>query len=101
MYEVDNEIIHDQKAMWHLALSFKGRYNFLKEQLANYKRDNCILYEGELIFKSRDGKLFEKIVRQYTQDLAAIERVIDQDIKLNSNGNEHYVKYVRNTKDIS
>ncbi len=94
MYEFDNEIIHDQKAMWHLAVSFKCRYNFLKEQLANYKRDNCILYKGNLIFKSRDEKLFQKVVREYKQDLTAIERVIEQDIRLNSGNEKHYVKYI-------
>lgn len=97
MYEFDQEIIHDKQAMWHLAVSFKNHYNFLKEQLQSCKKDNCILYNGNLLFKSRDKKLFEEVVKEYENDFIAIERVIAKDIRLHGDNQQHYIKYVHST----
>ena len=44
-YKLSEDIIHDSKAMWDLACSFKIHYDFIKDQIEKSKIDNSILYE--------------------------------------------------------
>lgn len=98
MYSFEEEIIHDKQAMWYLALSFKCRYDFLKEQLLKIEKDDCyIMHNGNLVFKFSDPIKFKKVAREYKQDLKAIEHVFKQDLKWR-NTEESYAKYLSEEK---
>lgn len=92
MYVFDEEIIHDKDAMWGLALSFKAYYGAWAKELQKVNSgESCMNYDGKLIFKRHDEKLFKKAVEDYKHRVKTLENIIKNDLTYETC---RYSKYV-------
>lgn len=92
MYKFDKNIIHDDKAMWNLALSFYTRYNFLKEQIerSEGKERRSILFKGKIIMKWDDN--YKKILTDYKKEFGFMNNMISFDLECNNNKLDKYIE---------
>lgn len=89
-YDFDDKLIHDDKAMWYLALSFKTNYNFIKEQVIRAKADGYMSYNGQVI--SKWDKNYVKILTKYKTELKLMNEIIEFEIKSENSILKKYVK---------
>ena len=89
-YTFDDSIIHDDKAMWDLALNFKVHYNFIKEQVERSTIKRSILYKGNIVMKW--DKEYKKILSDYKSELEFMNNFLEPYLKQENNKLEKYIK---------
>lgn len=89
-YKIDENIIHDEKSMWDLALTFMSHYNYIKKQIEVSKTEDYFSYQGKIIFKS--DKEYKKILSNFKKELNYMNQMLAFKLKMEGNKLENYIE---------
>lgn len=89
-YKIDDNIIHDEKAMWALACEFQISYSHIKEEIKEIERDNYIFINGKIIHSG--DRNYKKILNNYKKELEFMNEIINFALKNNSDTLGKYIK---------
>jgi hypothetical protein len=90
-YKIDEKLIHDDDAMWSLALTFKTNYNFIKEQVERIEveKKNSILVNGKIVM-AWDTE-FKPALHNYKEKLKYMNELLEFELKVENNRLQKYV----------